>query len=161
LEKKKRQMTPVYTFSHLQEGRNLLMRLVREAQLCPKLCFIQTGEGPCEGLRQHTCHGACEQQETSDSYNQRVAMAIASLQKSLPSFALLDDGRHGEEKSCILIEQGRFYGMGYVPADSPIADTDTLKDYLTRYPENDYMRGLVYQYAERWPGKKSYLSALI
>jgi DNA polymerase-3 subunit epsilon len=161
LEKKKRQMTPVYTFSHLQEGRNLLMRLVREAQLCPKLCFIQTGEGPCEGLRQHTCHGACEQQETPGSYNQRVDMAITSLQKSLPSFALLDDGRHGEEKSCILIEQGRFYGMGYVPADSAIADTDTLKDYLTRYPENDYMRGLVYQYAERWPGKKSYLSALI
>jgi DNA polymerase-3 subunit epsilon len=161
LEKKKRQMTPVYTFSHLQEGRNLLMRLVREAQLCPKLCFIQTGEGPCEGLRQHVCLGACEQQETPESYNQRVAMAIASLQQSLPSFALLDDGRHGEEKSCILIEQGRFYGMGYVPADSSIVDTETLKDYLTRYPENDYMRGLVYQYAERWPGKKSYLSALL
>ena len=159
LEKKKRQMVPVYTFSYLEEGRQVLLRLVREAQLCPKLCFIQTGEGPCEGLRQHSCHGACEQQESPESYNRRVEEAIASLQQSLPSFALLDDGRHGEEKSCILIEQGRFYGMGYLPMDSAIRDAETLKDYLTRYPENDYMRGLVYQYAEKWPGKKSYIGS--
>jgi DNA polymerase III subunit epsilon len=157
LEKKKRQMTPVYTFSQLEEGRQLLMRLVREAELCPRLCFIQKGEGPCEGLRLHTCHGACEEQETPQSYNRRVGEAIASLQRSLPSFALLDAGRHGEEKSCILIEQGRFYGMGYLPADNVIGDAETLKEHLTRYPENDYMRGLVYQYAERWPTKKSYL----
>ena len=83
------------------------------------------------------------------------------LQRDLPSFALVDNGRHGEERSCILIEQGRFYGMGYLPADDSIPDTDTLKDYLTRYPENDYMRSLVYQYAEKWPAKKSYLSSLI
>lgn len=158
LEKKKRQMTPVYTFSHLEEGRQLLWKLVREAELCPKLCYMQTGEGPCEGVRQHTCRGACEQQESAVSYNRRVAEAVASLQRDLPSFALLDSGRHGEEKSCILIEQGRFYGMGYLPADSAIMDRDALKDYLTRYPENDYMRGLVYQHAEKWPGKKSYLS---
>jgi DNA polymerase-3 subunit epsilon len=104
-------------------------------------------------MRLHSCLGACEQKETPASYNQRVAIAIASLQKSLPSFALLDNGRHGEEKSCILIEQGRFYGMGYVPIDSPVMDTGALKDYLTRYPENDYMRELVCQYAERWPKK--------
>jgi DNA polymerase III subunit epsilon len=150
-------MVPVYTFSHLEEGRQLLIRLVREAQLCPKLCYIQTGEGPCEGLRLHTCHGACEQQESPESYNRRVEEAVVLLQRSLPSFALVDEGRHGDEKSCILIEQGRFYGMGYVPVDNLIRDTEMLKDYLTRYPENDYMRGLVYQYAERWPGKKSYL----
>lgn len=161
LEKKKRQMIPVYTFSNLEEGRQLLMRLVREAELCPKLCFIQTGEGPCEGIRLHNCHGACEQRETPGSYNRRVDEAVTSLQQSLPSFALVDQGRHGEEKSCILIEQGRFYGMGYFPADSAVRDTEALKDYLTHYPENDYMRGLVYQYASRWPAKKILSSTLI
>ena len=153
LEKKRRQLQPVYTFSLLQEGRNLLAKLVREWELCPKLCFIQIGEDQCEGVRLHTCHGACQQQESPDSYNKRVGDAIASLLKGLPSFALMDDGRHAEEKSCILVEQGRFYGMGYVPADSQIPDVVGLKDYLTPYPENDYMRGLVYQYVERWPGK--------
>ena len=57
--------------------------------------------------------------------------------KAFPSFALLDQGRHGEERSCVLIERGRFYGMGYLPVDNSICDAETLKDYLTRYPENN------------------------
>lgn len=157
LEKKRRQMTPVYTFSRLEEGRQLLVRLVREAELCPKLSFIQTGEGPCEGMSHHRCRGACERRESPDSYNRRVADAVTLLQGNLPSFALVDSGRRGDERSCILIENGRFFGMGYLPADCMVQDAEGLKDYLTPYPENDYMRGLVLQYAERWPAKMSYL----
>jgi DNA polymerase-3 subunit epsilon len=158
LEKRRHQLQPVYTFSQLADGQQLLRKLVREWELCPKLCFIQTDSDPCEGVRLQSCHGACEQREAPDIYNERVEAAVGSLVKSLPSFTLLDAGRHPEEKSCILIEQGRIYGMGYVPVDSQIMDAADLKDHLTRYPENDYMRGLVYQYAEKWPGKKSYLS---
>jgi len=158
LEKRRHQLQPVYTFSQLADGQQLLRKLVREWELCPKLCFIQTDSDLCEGVRLQSCHGACEQREAPDIYNERVEAAVGSLVKSLPSFTLLDAGRHPEEKSCILIEQGRIYGMGYVPVDSQIMDAAALKDHLTRYPENDYMRGLVYQYAEKWPGKKSYLS---
>jgi DNA polymerase-3 subunit epsilon len=66
----------------------------------------------------------------------------------------MDDGRHPDEKSIILVEQGRMYGMGYLPADTAVHDAEELKGYLTRYPENDYMRGLIYQYVERWPRKR-------
>jgi DNA polymerase-3 subunit epsilon len=157
LEKKKRQLQPIHTFSQLMEGQNLLRKLVREWRLCPKLCYIQTGHDPCEGVLSGICNGACEQQEAPGEYNGRVEAAIASVVGSLPSFTLLDAGRHAEEKSCILIEQGRLYGMGYLPADATVSDTPELKEYLTRYPENDYMRGLVYQYAERWPAKIRHL----
>ena len=78
---------------------------------------------------------------------------MTALLKSLPSVGLVDRGRHAEEKSCILVEQGRIYGMGYVPADAAIYDPADLKNYLTRYPENDYMRSLIYAHAERWPAK--------
>jgi DNA polymerase-3 subunit epsilon len=173
LEKTKQRLQPIYTFSLLLEGQNLLRKLVREYRLCPKLCFIQRDNDPCIGLS-HTlpaqsptakellawasadmhCAGACEQRESAGSYNKRVEEAIAALVRSLPSFTLVDEGRHAEEKSCILIEQGRLYGMGYLPADTAIGDMEELKGYLTRYPENDYMRGLIYQHAERWPAKK-------
>ena len=154
LEKKRRQLPPIYTFSLLVEGQTLLWRLMRQWRLCPKLCFVQRGEGLCEGIREEFCQGACEHMEPPQQYNKRVEEAIDSLVKSLPSFTILDDGRHAEERSCILVEQGRFYGMGYVPTDSSIPDTSALKEYLTRYPENDYIRGLVYQHVERWPSKK-------
>jgi len=159
LEKKKRQLQPLYTFSLLVEGQALLWKLIREWRLCPKLCFIQKGEDTCEGIREQYCGGACEHKESPEEYNKRVEEAIDSLVKSLPSFTVLDEGRHAEEKSCILVERGRFYGMGYVPMDSPIYNPDELKAYLTRYPENDYIRGLVYQHVERWPGKRKELQA--
>jgi DNA polymerase-3 subunit epsilon len=154
LEKTKKQLTPIYTFSLLMEGQNLLRKLIRQWRLCPRLCFVQTGEDRCEGLKDDSCYGACEKKETPAAYNRRVDEAITALIESLPSFTLLDEGRHPDEKSCILIEQGRFYGMGYFPVDSNIPDPAELKNYLTRYPENDYMRGLVYQHAEQWPAKK-------
>jgi DNA polymerase III subunit epsilon len=154
LEKRKKQLQPIYTFSLLLEGHNLLRKLVREFHLCPKLCYIQTDDDTCEGILDHTCEGACEQRESPQSYNDRVESATAELLKRLPSFTIVDRGRHAEEKSCILIEQGRLYGMGYLPVDAPVYDPSELKNYLTRYPENDYMRGLVYAHAERWPAKK-------
>lgn len=168
LEKKKKQLTPIYTFSLLHEGQTMLRKLIRDWDLCPKLCFVQTSDGPCEGMKEKYCKGACEHKEIPAEYNRRLDLAIESLQKSLPSFTLVDDGRHPEEKSCILVEKGRFYGMGYVPADQAFFGRDPagqevnmpgaggvdLKSYLTPYPENDYMRGLVYQHVERWPGKK-------
>ncbi len=154
LEKRKNQLEPIYTFSLLLEGHSLLRKLVREFRLCPKLCYIQKDDETCEGIRERTCEGACEQRESPQLYNDRVQKAVSVLMERLPSFSIVDRGRHAEEKSCILIEQGRLYGMGYLPADATIYDQSELKNYLTRYPENDYMRGLVYAHAERWPAKK-------
>jgi DNA polymerase-3 subunit epsilon len=79
---------------------------------------------------------------------------LGSLQNILPSFVICDKGRNASEESCVLIENGRFYGMGYLNKEEQIRDLDILKEHLTPYPENDYMRGLVYQYAEKWPEKK-------
>lgn len=160
LEKHRKQLTPLYTFSLLWEGQNILWKLIRQFELCPRLCFIEKGEGPCEGVKEHYCHGACEHKESPETYNQRVRQAVEGLIKSLPTFTLLDEGRHPEEKSCILVEQGRFYGMGYLPADQAwgrengSVDASELKAFLTQYPENDYMRGLVYQHVEKWPYKR-------
>jgi DNA polymerase III subunit epsilon len=154
IEKRKKQLQPLYTFSLLMEGQQMLRKLIKEFQLCPKLCFVQKDEGKCEGVRLNTCLGACEQEEPPETYNQRVKEAMDSLKMALPSFTIIDDGRNAEEQSCILVEEGRFYGMGYLPVDSGIQHPEELKNYLTPYPENDYMRGLIYQHALKWPNKK-------
>ena len=131
-----------------------MQRLVRQFRLCPKLCFLQKGEGECDGVLQQYCPGACSQKEEPSRYNQRVQVALDSLQKALPSFIIRDKGRNASEESCVLIQNGRFYGMGYLDKEEQITDLSALKEHLTAYPENDYMRGLVYAFAEKWPGKK-------
>jgi DNA polymerase-3 subunit epsilon len=155
IDKKKKAIQPIYTFNLLLEGHRLIKQLVSKFQLCPKLCFIQTGPGACcAGLDDMECLGACEHEEGPHTYNERVQQAVAYLEQLLPTFAVVDEGNHREEQSCILMEKGKFYGMGYLPSDVSITNREELKNYLTQYPESDYIRGLVYQYSERYPQKK-------
>ncbi|MFA5243809.1 MAG: exonuclease domain-containing protein [Pedobacter sp.] len=153
IDKKSKFSRPYYTFTSILEGHNLLRNLITEFNLCPKLCFIQRNNDPCISPDSRPCRGACEQSESSADYNSRVRDALEHLHTSLPAFLLVDNGRHYEEKSCILMEQGHFYGMGYIPNDVPERMTDELKTYLTPYPANDYIRNLILNYAIRFPEK--------
>ncbi len=154
IDKKRKNLNPVYTFNLLSEGRGLVNQLIKEFRLCPKLCFMQKDEEDCVGREDNTCKGACEKKEKATTYNKRVQKAIDYLNDFLPTFAVLDDGHHSEEQSCILMEKGRFYGMGYLPVGSAITDIEELKSKLVQYPENDYIRGLIYSYLEKKPDKK-------
>lgn len=154
IDRKKDNLRPLYTFNLLVEGHRLLRKLMTEFNLCPKLCFLQTNDDTCTGLTEKYCHGACEKKETPADYNHRLNKAIDYLDRNLPTFAVIDQGKHEQEQSCILIEKGKFYGMGYLPAGFSTHSLETLRPCITPYPENDYIRGLIYQYAERRPEKK-------
>ena len=154
IEKQKKTLAPLYTFNLMIDGQRLLRKLVKDFLLCPQLCHIERDFEPCSGLADHSCKGACRKEEPPMTYNNRVQDALATLDQALPSFALLDQGQHAAEQSCILVEKGRFYGMGYLPAESLPPSMENIKEQLTPYPETDYIRGLVYQYAEKYPEKK-------
>jgi DNA polymerase-3 subunit epsilon len=152
IEKNKSRLNPVTSFHYLVDGHAIMRKFIREFRLCPKLCFLQNDPGKCEGVREGYCTGACEQKESPVKYNERLQQAIGSL-RSLPSYAIIDKGLHDEDRSCILVLEGEFYGMGYLPADVAITNTEMLKDHLTRYKENSFIRNLVHGYAARYPGK--------
>ena len=154
IEKKKQSLLAYYSFNALIEGRQVLRKLVMQFELCPKLCYLQKGNESCDGIKEKNCRGACLQQEKAADYNKRLMEALSSLQEMLPSFMIRDKGRHDTEESCVLIENGRFYGMGYLDKEFQVLNLESLKEHLTAYPENDYMRGLVYSFAEKWPEKK-------
>lgn len=147
IEKRRKYTTPVFAFNLLVEGHQRLRALVKEFKLCPKLCFLQTGNDVCIGIEEKTCKGACEKKEKPKKYNQRVQKAIEHLQTEQPSFAIMDAGRIATEQSCILMEKGKFYGMGYVPRDVAVSDGEMLKNWLTQYPENEFILNLLRQYA--------------
>lgn len=153
IEKKKRNLPAHYSFNSIGEGWQILNKLVKQFELCPRFCFIQKGNEKCLGLSDQSCRGACDHLETAPEYNRRLKEALQSLREMLPTFMIRDRGRHESEESCVLIENGRFYGMGWLDKNLQIQNIETLKEQLTVYPENDYMRGLVYTYAGKWPGK--------
>ena len=140
IEKKKKHLQPLYTFSVLQQGYTLLKRLVKEFMLDEGLCYISKTPGTIS--------------EEPAVYNQRVLHAVTTLQQQLPTFALLGTGTFETQQGCLLIERGRFYGMGYLPESYTVSNISDLKSSLTQYADNEYIRGLVDQYAEKNPHLK-------
>lgn len=153
VDKRKRHSSPLLAFNSLLEGRNVLLSLLDTFRLCPRLCFIQTSCDACSGVEKGTCLGACAGREEPEAYNQRVLDAADYLQRSLPSFLLVDRGRSDDEKSVILIERGNMYGMGYLSPQIPLADVESVKSVTEQYPSNDYIRNLIFQHASRHPEK--------
>jgi DNA polymerase-3 subunit epsilon len=152
IEKNKKRLVPVCTFHRVIEGHDKMRKMIRDFQLCPKLCFMQTGQEKCDGIKEGYCNGACEHKEKPDAYNYRVLEAIESLQAE-PTFAIIEDGLHAEEQSCILIIKGKFYGMGYISTDIQVTDLETLQSLLTPYKGNNYISNLINSYASKYPGK--------
>jgi len=152
IDKNRKRLNPVYTFHYLVDGHAIIRKLIKDFKLCPKLCFLQKDPGKCEGINEGYCSGACEQLELPATYNSRVEKACGSLRYQ-PSFAIVDKGLNGEDQSCILVLEGNFYGMGYIPTDVPISDIEVVKDHLTTYRENSFIRNLVNGYAARFPDK--------
>lgn len=152
IDKNRKRLNPVYTFHYLVDGHAIIRKLIKDFKLCPKLCFLQKDPGKCEGINEGYCSGACEQLELPATYNSRVKKACDSLRYQ-PSFAIVDKGLNGEDQSCILVLEGNFYGMGYIPPDVPISDIGIVKDHLTTYRENSFIRNLVNGYAARFPDK--------
>src|SRR5204863_3491287 len=148
IEKNKKHLTPVYSFHYLVDGHSILRKLIKEFSLCPRLCFMQHESQPCDS----SCFGACKQKEKPEEYNKRVQEAITSLQKE-PSYAIVDRGVNGNDKSCILVLNGKLYGMGYLPDDVQITNTEVLKDYVQPYKENSFIRNLLNGFAARHPQK--------
>lgn len=86
-------------------------------------------------------------------HNQSVARALESLKVQRPSFAIIDKGRNDEEGSCVWVENGDFYGMGYWDRTTAVPDMAQLKDQLTPYRSNPYIMTLINGYAAKYPGK--------
>ncbi|HEX6333471.1 MAG TPA: exonuclease domain-containing protein [Flavisolibacter sp.] len=158
IEKKRKTSMPVYTFHFKVDGFGVMRRLMKEFHLCPKLCFMQVSPDRCTGMDEGHCSGACEKTEPADTYNRRVLEAIASL-TARPSYLVLDKGLTEQEVSCIMVVQGQFFGMGYLPKNMETISRETIAEYVRPYKENSYIRTLLTSYAGTYPDQIRMLDA--
>lgn len=142
IERKRKHLRPVHTFGLMWEGYRLLWKMIERHQLSPKLCFVDKTkyEGQYEVVY-----------DEPGIYNKRVEQALQVLHDELPTFAVLGDGVEVDEYSCLLMEKGKFYGMGYISRKMKMDDVTRLKKILTPYQDNDFIRDMIYRYAESNP----------
>jgi DNA polymerase III subunit epsilon len=155
VDRKHKHLPAVHLFYSRYEGMTELKRLVKEFSLCNKLCFIdRSSDALCSA---EGCKGACHGAESASEYNERVRQAVEQLKQELPSFAIRERSYFNEKDSCILMEAGRFYGMGYVPPEFDFAAKDELRSQLQEYPEYDFVRNIIKRYALQQPDKVVWL----
>lgn len=145
IDRKKKNLPHLYNFNLLHEGMVLLKNMVEEFELNARLCFLD--KTPFNETEISTF-------EPPGVYNNKIKNAIRALAEKLPTFALVDEGLKPDEKLCLLVERGSFWGMGYVPQSLAIKDIAELKQLLNPYADNDYIRSNIYSFAEANPHKK-------
>ncbi len=149
IDKKKRNLPYLYNFNLLNEGLVLLKKMIEEFELDARLCFID---------KTAFTKKEADDMEPPDVYNKKIKRALDALNENLPTFVLVDEGIKEEEKLCLLVERGSFWGMGYLPKSFAIATCGELKNHLNPYADNDYIRNNIYSFAEANPNKKIQLT---
>ncbi|GAA4205597.1 exonuclease domain-containing protein [Pedobacter jeongneungensis] len=154
VDKHKKNNNAIQSFNSLLEGYNFLTQLIDKYQLCAKLCYLQKTATKCYAHENGQCFGACSGIETVAVYNKKLNAALNDIQNQQPSFALVDEGRKDEEFSCLLVEKGKFYGMGYFTDKNYLSDgLAPLKNDLSIYQSNSYILNLILNHAEQHPQK--------
>jgi len=121
------------------------LKSARDAfDLCALHCYLEKGTGPCFDYHLKRCHGACIGEESPDEYNLRAEQAIDMLSIQLePNFFLIDQGRNGEEKGVVLVENGEYRGFGYANLAEMNGNLEDLKDVIRPFESNPDTKRIV------------------
>lgn len=139
--------TCIEHFNTIHDGINMLRSLAEQFEIDYRFCKYCTTEG--ETFKNDDVSNLPE----LIIHNEKIENAITFLLSNRPSFAVIDKGRSADERSCIWIEKGHFYGMGYIPSDVGITEAHEIKNYVKPYRSNQYIMQLIYSYIQKYPGK--------
>jgi DNA polymerase-3 subunit epsilon len=123
-------------FRNVIEGRLFVQDLVRSYKLCSKLSGLQKSIGECFDQKLGTCDGACKGDITFQNYNSRVGLALKSIEKEKKTFAIIGQGRTHEERTLVLVENGKYLGHGFTSFDLPANSLEALKERIKTYQDN-------------------------
>ena len=137
---------PFTSFSTLAEARESLFVMVEQHSLCQKLCGLYDAQGACfqHGIR--ACNGACIGNEPPEEYNSRVEDALKQFDFGSQNIVVIDIGRNDDENSVVMIENNRYAGFGYLPADSSVEHVDSLREYLNNFSDNRDVQQIIRSY---------------
>jgi DNA polymerase-3 subunit epsilon len=143
------ELTPIYSYGSLLEGKDHLTNLCEDFNLCQKLCGLYDTSGACFHYQIHSCKGACINEESSTDYNIRVNEALENYQFKHQNFFVIDKGKTDEESSIIKIENGKYMGFGYLNKEQTVNDISLFHDCIVSYRDNKEVRRIINTYLKK------------
>ncbi len=141
IDKKRKHVNTVAQFHLLTDAYRTMWQMVKEFELHPHLCFLDKTTTPVP------------QFPDVDMYNEKVKTAVKKIQRADGTYAICEDAVYGQKRSCILIDNGRFYGMGLLPDQTELNCPEKIKQHLTEYPHNEVIPMLVKSFTRKNPHK--------
>jgi len=154
IEKVRTDKEPLISFISIAEGEKVLDDLRDKYRLCMKLTDKHKIDGACSRFEINECDGACIGEESAKDYNRKIDKIIRKYSFENTSFAIVDNGRHPNEKSVILVENGIYKGFAFVDLDSQITNTEILKSRITPMKHNVDVKNIIQSYLRRRKVKK-------
>ena len=132
IDNKRKILKPLATFSLLLDARNTLLNYCKQFDIDPWMFF----------LSKESSRHLPELKE----YNQKIKEIITDLDKSHETYLI-----HDFANNYILIEHGKFYGMGVIKSLPKKRNLDDLKQKLTVYPENIIIKSYINKFINENP----------
>jgi DNA polymerase-3 subunit epsilon len=134
IDKKRKNLPAMASFGLMADAHRTLWKLVNRFELHAGLCFLdKTADDTAL--------------PPAGEYNSRVTEALQHIAAANETFVVQ------EKDAVVLVENGKFYGMGRLRDISESMPIESIKQYLTPYPENEVIRSMIRQYAEKNPGR--------
>jgi DNA polymerase III subunit epsilon len=137
---------PITTFSNLKSARSFVIRTTDEYNLCQKLTGIHTTNSNCFNYTIKQCFGACIDEEQSEDYNKRIQNIINYHSFENQNMVIIDRGRAIDERSAILIKNGKFKGYGFYNLNYQINNLDILQSIITPMQHNRDTQHIIQTY---------------
>ncbi len=148
LQKIDRRKKEITSFTTLEEGKNLLLKLTEKYQLCQKINGLYFSGDSCFQYKIKQCIGACSRQEHPKIYNERVKNCIKNYSFEQQNFVLIDKGRNIEEKSAVLVENGLLKGYCFYDLNHQITHIEVLKNIITPMESNRDMINIIQDFVK-------------
>ncbi len=139
----------ITTFTNRQQAVLLLDLWTERYTLCQKLVGLDTSNTNCFRYTIKQCNGACILEESPAAYNARVQEFIADHSFDTQNMIIVDRGRDVDEQSAILIEDGRFKGIGYFNLNFQINTPEILRTMITPMEHNRDAKHIIQSYIRK------------
>ena len=139
----------ITTFTNQQQARMVLTNIMEEYQLCQKYTGFHSGNGSCFNYSIKKCSGACIGEEDCSQYNERVEKAIGKYSYENKNMLVIDRGRDIDEKSALLVEEGKFKGIGYFNLNHQLNNLEIIRSIITPMQSDRDAQHIIQSYLRR------------
>ena len=139
----------ITSFTSMQEGKNLLLKITEKNHLCQKINGLYETKNGCFQYKIKECNGACLGKETPELYNERVEEFMQEMKFENDNMVIVDKGRTVDERSAILIENGIYKGYCFYELNYQINNIEILKNIIIPMQNNRDTRMIIQGYLKR------------